>query len=81
MSLAEDVAAGPSPDAYNAPRRKIDVWLETLDAEDKAALERVLPDFVTWPHYKVQALLRRNGLELSQTQISRYRRDRYGEDR
>lgn len=76
MTLADEVEAGPPADR-TAQRRKIDVWLGTLSERDRAGAEKVLAN-ESWRHSAVQALFKRNGLDVSETQISRYRKDRYG---
>lgn len=75
MSIAEEVAAGPP-----APERKlgkIDAWLESLSAEDRAAVDRIMAD-TEWRHVDVRALFARHGLEASPQSIGKVRQERYG---
>lgn len=76
MTLAQEAAAGP-PEAVVTVRPKVDIWLDTLSAADRTAAEAVLasPD---WQTSAAHALFKRHGLVLSQTQLARYRKDRYG---
>lgn len=71
MSLADEVSAGPP--APPRARTKVDLWLDTLGPEDRAAAERVLAD-PAWRHSDVGALLERYGLAVSAEQLGKYRR-------
>ncbi len=79
MTLAQEAAAGP-PVVATGNRRRIDIWLDTLKPADRAAATAVLDD-PNWSHSAIQTLFRRHGLQLSQVQIGRYRKDRADEPR
>ncbi|MDR0594539.1 MAG: type I-F CRISPR-associated protein Csy1 [Bifidobacteriaceae bacterium] len=70
-SLVDDAAVGP-PEPHR-PRARIDVWLDSLGDEDRAAALRVLAD-PAWSHVEACRLFARHGLVVSDVQVGKWRR-------